>query len=52
MSTATATPGRELTPDDVLKMSGDSLYELVDGRLVELDVSFDSSEIGLAIGSS
>jgi Uma2 family endonuclease len=46
MSTVTAPPRRELTPDDVLAMSDDRLYELVDGRLVELNVSTDSSYIG------
>ena len=38
MSTITA-PARELTPDDVLDMPDDALYELVDGRLVELNMS-------------
>lgn len=42
MSAITA-PARELTPDDVLGMSGDVLYELVDGRLVELNVGAISS---------
>jgi Uma2 family endonuclease len=46
MSTVTAPPRRELTPDDVLAMSDDRLYELVDGRLAELNVSTDSSYIG------
>jgi len=37
------TPPQELTPDDVLAMSGDRLYELVDGRLVEKNMSFQST---------
>ena len=45
MSTVTAPPSRELTPDDVLAMSGDVLYELVDGRLVEVNVSTISSRV-------
>jgi Uma2 family endonuclease len=45
MSIVTAPPGRELTPDDVLNMSDDVLYELVDGRLVEVHVSVESSLI-------
>jgi Uma2 family endonuclease len=44
MSTVTA-PVRELTPADVLAMSGDVLYELVDGRLVAVNVSAESSFI-------
>lgn len=50
MSTVTALP-RVYTPDDLLRMPDGDRYELVDGRLVELSVSFDSSEIALAIGS-
>ncbi len=45
MSTVTAPPSRELTPDDVLAMSGDVLYELVDGRLVEVNVGTISSRV-------
>jgi Uma2 family endonuclease len=50
MSTVTA-PIRELTPDDLLEMSDADRYELVDGRLVDAAMSFDSSEVALAIGS-
>jgi len=39
------TPPQELTPDDVLAMSGDRLYELVDGRLVEKHVSAISTHV-------
>jgi Uma2 family endonuclease len=48
MSTITA-PTRELTPDDVLKMSGDIPYELVDGRLVELKVGAESGFVASGI---
>jgi Uma2 family endonuclease len=44
MSTVTAA-SQDLTPDDVLNMSDDVLYELVDGRLVEVHVSVESSLI-------
>ncbi len=44
MSTIAPSP-REWTPDDILAMPGDVLYELVDGRLVELNVSVGSSFI-------
>jgi Uma2 family endonuclease len=44
MSTVTAA-SKDLTPDDVLNMSDDILYELVDGRLVEVHVSVESSLI-------
>jgi Uma2 family endonuclease len=45
MSTVTAPPHHELTPDDVLAMPGDVLYELVDGRLVEVNVGAISSRV-------
>jgi Uma2 family endonuclease len=45
MSTVSAPPPRELTPDDILGLSDDVLYELVDGQLVELNVSTESSLI-------
>jgi hypothetical protein len=38
MSTVTA-PAKILTPDDVLDLSDGDRYELVDGRLVELDAT-------------
>jgi len=50
MST-TASPPRRYTPDDLLAMPDGDRYELVDGRLVETPMSFDSSECALAIGS-
>jgi Uma2 family endonuclease len=50
MSTIAA-PTRELTPDDLLEMPDGDRYELVDGRLVESVMSFDSGEVALAIGS-
>jgi Uma2 family endonuclease len=43
MSTATGPARRELTPDDVLAMSDDELYELVDGRLLRLNVGNEST---------
>jgi Uma2 family endonuclease len=49
MSTVTVPPQGELTPDDVLAMAGDVLYELVDGRLVEVNVSVESSMVAGAI---
>jgi len=41
-----ASPPRLYTPDDLLAMPGDVLYELVDGRLVELNVGAESSLVG------
>ncbi len=41
----TIAPPRELTPDDALAMSGDRLYELVDGRLVEKNMSTISTHV-------
>ena len=38
-------PPKELTPDDVLAMSGERLYELVDGRLVEKSMSYESNDV-------
>ncbi|MBV8313618.1 MAG: Uma2 family endonuclease [Planctomycetaceae bacterium] len=52
MSTVAANPettpaaNLEITPDDLLKMPDGERYELVDGRLVERNVSFRSSYIG------
>jgi Uma2 family endonuclease len=45
MSTV-AVPTREFTPDDVLDMPDGDHYELVDGRLVELEMSSRSSYVG------
>ncbi len=50
MSAVTAPPHRELTPDDVLAMPDDVLYELVDGRLVELNVGTISSRVAGNVG--
>src|SRR5262249_47122103 len=48
MSTAAARPG--VTPDDLLRMPDGNRYELVDGHLVERDMGFRSSYIGLRLG--
>ena len=54
MSTMTA-QARGLTPDDVLQMPDGKRYELVDGRLVEQEMSFKSqyaaSELALILGT-
>jgi Uma2 family endonuclease len=40
-----------LTPDDLLRMGADGKgFELIDGRLQEMDVSAKSSRVGLRIG--
>ena len=52
MSTVAANPettpaaNTEITPDDLLKMPDGECYELVDGQLVERNVSLRSSYIG------
>jgi Uma2 family endonuclease len=43
MSTIAASPPRLYTPDDLLEMPDGDRYELVDGRLVELNMSAKSS---------
>jgi Uma2 family endonuclease len=43
MSTNLAAPPREITPDELLTMPEGEQYELVDGRLVELNMSLLSS---------
>jgi Uma2 family endonuclease len=46
MSTIAASPPRLYTPDDLLKMPDGDRYELVDGRLVELNMSSKSQLVG------
>src|SRR4051812_22322085 len=43
MSTHLAAPSRPITPEDLLAMPDGEQYELVDGQLVELNVSLLSS---------
>jgi Uma2 family endonuclease len=50
MSTVTVPP-RQLTPDDVLDMPDGKRYELVDGRLVELEMSSRSSQVGTRLAA-
>jgi Uma2 family endonuclease len=45
MSTAVAPPKPEITPDELLSMPDGKRYELVDGKLVERNVGWDSSWI-------
>jgi Uma2 family endonuclease len=51
MSTATAGPRTTYTPDDLLALPDGKNYELVDGDLVEKNVSFLSSLVAMEIGS-
>jgi Uma2 family endonuclease len=46
MSTIAASPPRLYTPDDLLRMPEGDRYELVDGRLVELNMSSKSQFVG------
>jgi len=45
VSTAIATPKREVTPEDLLAVPDGKKYELVDGELVERNMGWDSSWI-------
>jgi Uma2 family endonuclease len=47
---ASQATARRYQPEDLLTMEDGDRYELVDGELVERDVSFVSSEVGLNIG--
>lgn len=50
MSTV-AVRSRQLTPDDVLDMPDGNRYELVDGRLVELDMGFQSQFVATQLAT-
>jgi Uma2 family endonuclease len=47
---AIPTPPALITPDDLLRMPDAQSYELVDGKLLERNVSVESSRVGLEIG--
>ena len=48
---ATPVLDRPLTKDEVLSLPEDNLYELVEGRLEELNVSWETSAIAIEISS-
>ncbi len=48
---ATPVLDRPLTKDEVLSLPDDNLYELVEGRLEELNVSWETSAIAIEISS-
>lgn len=55
MSTAAITEGATVTPEDLLRMSDERLYELVDGRLVEKQMGGRSylaaTRLAIALGN-
>ena len=45
-----AEPPKKYTPDDLLTITRDAIFELVDGELVEKKMSIESSWIGMRVG--
>ncbi len=48
--TSVAQPPKKLTPDDLLTITRDAIFELVDGELVEKEMSIESSWVGMRAG--
>jgi Uma2 family endonuclease len=44
-------PQTRFTPDDLLRLEEEGLYELVDGKLVEKPMSSDANAVAWIIGS-
>jgi Uma2 family endonuclease len=51
MSTAASSAPTKLTAADLLAISDEKNYELIDGQLKELDIGFDSSWVAMALGA-
>src|SRR5947208_16319648 len=48
--TSVKEPPKKLTPDDLLTVTRDAIFELADGQLVEKKMSIESSWVGMRAG--